>query len=81
MYFQEMPSLVITDHDMPLMNGIQLIEAIRKRDRRNKIPVIVVSAKFDDDIKKSYKKFGVKHLIPKPFDTIELSEVIKGALS
>ncbi len=79
--FSEMPSLVITDHDMPLMNGIQLIEAIRKRDRRNKIPVIVISAKFDDDVQKGYKKFGVKSLIPKPFDTIELSEVIKNALS
>lgn len=78
--FSEMPSLVITDHDMPLMDGIQLIEAIRKRDRRNKIPIIVISAKFDDDVKKNYKKFGVQHLVPKPFDTVELSEIIKSSL-
>jgi CheY-like chemotaxis protein len=76
----EMPSLVITDHDMPLMNGIQLIEAIRKRDRRNKIPIIVISAKFDDDVIKGYTKFGVTNLIPKPFDTAELSNLIKESL-
>ncbi|MBU1097850.1 MAG: response regulator [Bacteroidetes bacterium] len=78
--FSEMPSLVITDHDMPLMNGIQLVEAIRKKDRRFLIPVIVISAKFDEDVIEKYKQFGVEHLIPKPFDTSMLSDIIKSSL-
>jgi len=78
--FTEMPSLVITDHDMPLMNGAQLVEAIRKKDRRNIIPVLVVSAKFDDDVKAKYRQHGVKILIEKPFDSLEFTKHIKDSL-
>ncbi len=78
--FSEMPSLIITDHDMPLMNGVQLVEAIRKKDRRNAIPVVVVSAKFDDEIKAKYRQLGVEILIEKPFDSLEFTDHIKSSL-
>lgn len=75
--FNQMPSLVITDHDMPMMSGIQLVEAIRKKDKRNRVPIIVISAKFDNNIKKKYEEFGVKHLISKPFGVNEMAELVK----
>ncbi|MGD8781583.1 MAG: ATP-binding protein [Ignavibacteria bacterium] len=71
------PSLIITDHDMPLMNGIQLVEAMRKKSTNNKVPVVVISAKFNDDIIKKYKELGVNTLLKKPFEQIELLNIIK----
>ena len=70
------PSLVITDHEMPLMSGIQLIEALRKKDENKNIPVIVVSAKFNDNIRQSYLNMGVNKLIPKPVEGKNLIDII-----
>jgi len=71
------PSLVITDHDMPLMNGIQLVEAMRKKDSNRNVPVIVISAKLNDDIIKKYSELNVDKIIPKPFKQAELIKCIK----
>ena len=71
------PSLVITDHDMPLMNGIQLVEAMRKKDANRNVPVIVISAKLNDDITKRYRELNVDKIITKPFKQAELIKCIK----
>lgn len=70
------PSLIITDHEMPLMSGIQLIEALRKKETNKNIPIIVVSAKFNDSIKQTYLNLGINRLIPKPVDSQDLIETI-----
>jgi len=72
-----LPTIIITDHDMPLMNGIQLVEALHKRESSSNIPVIVVSAKLDDDIFKTYSRLGVDKIIPKPIDASVLLDTIK----
>lgn len=71
------PSLVITDHDMPLMNGIQLVEAMRKKDTNKNVPVIVISAKLNDEIIKRYGELKVDNIINKPFKQAELIRCIK----
>lgn len=77
----ELPSLIITDHDMPFMNGMQLIEAIRKKDISYSVPVIVISAKLNDEIKNKYLQIGVSDVINKPVDLDELMTIIKQTLS
>ncbi|MBI1937456.1 MAG: response regulator [Ignavibacteriales bacterium] len=74
------PTIIITDHDMPLMNGIQLIEAIYKKESGKTIPVIVVSAKLNDEINRSYSKLGVDKIIPKPVNLEILVEAMKECL-
>ncbi len=77
----DLPSLIITDHDMPFMNGIQLIEAIRKKDISYSVPIIVISAKLNDEIKNKYLQLGVSDVINKPVDLDELVKIIKKTLS
>lgn len=72
----KVPSLVITDHEMPLMSGIQLVETLRKKDENKNIPVIVVSAKFNESIKQTYLNMGVNKLIPKPIEGKILADII-----
>lgn len=74
------PTIIITDHDMPLMNGIQLIEAIYKKDSNKSIPVIVVSAKLNDEINRSYSKLGIDKIIQKPVNLGRLIETMKECL-
>lgn len=74
---KKMPSLVITDHEMPLMSGLHLAEAIRKKDKNSTIPILVISAKLTDELRKKYTHIGVTELVSKPVDSEILIEIIK----
>ena len=76
---QEIPSLLITDHEMPLMNGIQLIQAINKNNK-DFVPVIVVSGRLTDEIERDYKNLGVTSIIEKPIDNQAFSDSLKQVL-
>lgn len=79
-YKELLPTLLITDHDMPLMNGIQLVEAIQKKESTRNVPIIVISAKLTDEITRKYQKLGVDKVIAKPIDHSLLVEMIKECL-
>lgn len=72
MVMNSLPTVVITDHDMPLMNGIQLVEAIRKKDKNYTVPVIVISAKLNDELRQKYENYGVSKILEKPVEPEEL---------
>ena len=73
---EKIPTVIITDHTMPLMNGIQLVEAMKKK-YLNVIPVIVISSFFNETIIKQYSELGVKKLITKPVNLDNLIIDIK----
>lgn len=74
------PTIIITDHLMPLMNGIQLIEALFKKEASRSIPVIVISAKLNNEITKVYSRLGIDKIIPKPVDMDRLIETMRECL-
>lgn len=80
LYKKHLPTLVITDHDMPLMNGIQLVELIQKKEANKTVPIIVISAKLNDEITKKYYRLGVEKIIYKPVDQSMLISSIKESL-
>ncbi|MCU7496857.1 MAG: response regulator [Ignavibacteria bacterium] len=73
---EKVPSLVITDHSMPLMNGIQLIESMRKRDESNKIPVIVVAGTLTEELMEKYYVLGAEAILAKPVDVKEFMDAL-----
>ena len=63
-----LPNLIITDLMMPKMNGIELIQRLKKDMNTSHIPIIMVTAKTGtDDIKEGYAA-GADEYITKPFD-------------
>ncbi|MGE5681386.1 MAG: ATP-binding protein, partial [Bacillota bacterium] len=76
MIMQKSPTLVITDHNMPLMNGIQLIESMRRKEETSRIPVIVIAALLTDEQKDKYMDLGVEEILSKPVDINRFSEVL-----
>ncbi|MDC7242406.1 MAG: ATP-binding protein [Sphaerochaetaceae bacterium] len=78
-YFYKNPanyySLIITDIRMPLLDGYQLIQRIRKSNRKdNYIPIITMSANSkDEEIKSEYK---IDASLCKPVQLNELKETI-----
>jgi len=71
----KIPTLIVTDHNMPLMNGIQLIEAMAKK-YFDIIPVVVISSFFDQELRSKYKDLGVTKLITKPVNLENLTKII-----
>lgn len=68
--------LVITDMDMPEMDGIHLTGELRKLDDLAQIPIIMLTCHRNaEDITRA-KQAGVSHYIGKPFDIVTLKDKI-----
>ena len=67
--------LVITDMNMPRMNGMELARAIRQRNP--KMYIIMVTAFGTPDTEKQAIKAGINDYLTKPFDFEELEERVR----
>lgn len=59
--------LVISDYNMPNMDGLQLLEAIRSNRDTNHIGFILVTGSKDASLINRGKQLGMNNYIPKPF--------------
>ena len=72
--------LVITDVNMPDINGLEPIHFIKSNPRYGNIPLIIVSTERSEEDKKRGMALGAMAYITKPFKAHELQAVIKQAL-
>jgi DNA-binding response OmpR family regulator len=73
---KEIPDLIISDCQMPVMEGIQVLEEIRKNKSTAGIPFIFLSGNISERSIIRGKELGVSAFIPKPFNPEELIEAI-----
>ncbi|MCZ2355861.1 MAG: response regulator [Bacteroidia bacterium] len=73
--------LVITDYNMPVMNGIEFMEEVKKIPTRVHTPIFILSTEKREDIRERARRKGVTAWIQKPFVTDKLVELSKRALS
>lgn len=66
--------LLITDHSMPRVNGVELVTRLRNTGFRGKI--LVLSAHLSPENRAAYEALGVDGLLPKPFDLFQLRDLI-----
>lgn len=74
------PDIIISDLMMPLMDGEELFANIRKNNKFNTIPFIIITANMDDAVKYRQLENGVNDYIMKPFKSKELIFKIKNLL-
>lgn len=67
--------LLITDHSMPRMNGVELVKRLRETGFRGKI--LVLSAHLSPENRAEYEALGVDGLLLKPFDLFQLRDLIR----
>lgn len=70
------PSLILTDINMPEMNGIELIREL-KAGRFRFIPILVLSTDSEEEQKLEGKRAGAAGWIVKPFEEESLLRVIR----
>jgi|TARA_R100000049_G_C1955744_1_gene110082 two-component system chemotaxis response regulator CheY len=71
------PDLLITDINMPKMDGFELIEAVRGMPEFRGTPILVLSTEFSDDKKARARSAGATGWITKPFDPDKLGAAIR----
>jgi len=74
------PNLVITDLNMPNMDGISLIKEIRKMGTLKFTPILMLTTESTDDKKKEGQAAGATGWIVKPFNPEQMLKVIAKVL-
>lgn len=72
--------LVISDYNMPSLNGLGLLEELRKNVRTQKIAFILVTGSPTDDLATRGRALQVNSILKKPFTTMQLKECIETAI-
>ena len=73
--------LVVTDFNMPVMNGIEFIKAIRSGDTAKSVPILMITTESEDDKKRQGREAGATAWIVKPFTKDQLLSTLDKILS
>lgn len=68
---------IILDINMPVMNGIEFLQAVKKQAPYAKIPIIVLTTQGEDALKQQAISLGANAFMIKPFQKEELLETLK----
>lgn len=70
------PDIVTCDLEMPVKNGFEFIEMFRKHGEFSKTPVYMITTKIDEQLREKAFKLGITEYITKPFDPLEVTNII-----
>lgn len=73
-----MPDVVLSDIEMPRMDGFDLVRNIRGDDRLKSLPVIMITSRTADKHRNYALEIGADHYLGKPYDETELLGLIAG---
>ncbi len=72
-----LPKLLMLDLKLPRVTGLEVLEALRKKEETKLLPVVIVTSSMEDrDVQKAYS-LGVNSFIVKPVDFSKFIQTIK----
>ncbi|MBW7901444.1 MAG: response regulator [Rhodocyclaceae bacterium] len=69
--------LVLTDQNMPRMDGLTLIKSLRALPQYKQVPILMLTTESSDAMKSQGRAAGATGWLVKPFDPQKLIEVVK----
>jgi two-component system chemotaxis response regulator CheY len=73
----QMPSLIITDYNMPKNNGYDLLLSVKSNNNTKHIPVVVYSATISDRLKEQLARAGAFDCLNKPWTNKEFDSHVQ----
>jgi two-component system chemotaxis response regulator CheY len=70
-------SLVLTDHNMPKMDGLALIRTLRGMASYREVPLLMLTTESSDEMKAQGRAAGATGWMVKPFDPARLVAIVK----
>jgi CheY-like chemotaxis protein len=78
---EEVYDAITCDFYMPEMNGVQFLEQIKRNEKLQNIPVIIISAAGLQEDQERVMKAGAASLLTKPFTPTQICQVLHDVLS
>lgn len=69
--------LVLTDQNMPRLDGISLTRRLREQASFSQTPILILTTESSDEMKQAGRAAGATGWLVKPFDPAKLIEVIR----
>ena len=69
--------LVISDYNMPGMNGLELLAALRQHKATQRIGFILITGRADRELLEKGQKLGMNNYLAKPFTTPQMKACIE----
>lgn len=76
LYKEKKPNVVLTDMQMPIMTGLELIEKITKEDKEE-MKAVLITGESSPSIYTKAHELGVEKIIKKPFTKEQIVEMIE----
>lgn len=73
--------VVVTDLEMPRVNGYELIEAVRRRPGLRDLPIVVLTTRAGDKHASLARRLGVRHYVTKPVDEESFVRLIESLVA
>jgi len=77
---KDKPDIIVTDFQMPIMSGMELIEKLRQNEATKNIPVIMLTARSFAGPKEQQEELDISGCLSKPFSPKELLGQIEDIL-
>ncbi|MEM8630235.1 MAG: response regulator [Pseudomonadota bacterium] len=71
------PDVIITDINMPRLDGFGFIDAVRKPTRYDAVPILVLTTESAPELKSRARNAGATGWIVKPFDPVKLVRALE----
>ncbi len=82
MLVESLPDVLVTDCQMPRLDGLSLCRRMRDDPRTKELPIIVLSAKgFELSPEELAEQYGIAALVAKPFSPRQLCETIEAVIA
>ena len=78
---ERVPDLVITDINMPDINGLEVVRFVKQSDNFSHIPVIIVTTEGREIDRERGLKLGADRYVVKPFDPDDLQTCVRELLN
>lgn len=75
-----MVDLIVTDYNMPEMDGREFVEYVRTRSWQQSVPILMVTSEADEGRLAAVEEAGVSGICDKPFEPNVLQQVLAGIL-
>ena len=72
--------IILTDINMPIMDGLKLVSMVRNDPAHKTIPIIIITTEGAEEDRKRGLALGANAYIPKPIQTADLLGVVNGIL-
>ncbi|MDX8125657.1 response regulator [Methylomonas sp. EFPC1] len=81
MFNQQYFDLVVTDYNMPQMDGLQLVDHIRNHSERGSVPILMVTSEQNESRLAAIEKSEVSAILDKPFEATSIKRLLINLLN